>query len=346
MDVDLSIIVPVYNTEQGKLIRCFGSIKKFCNLKSGYEIECIIVDDGSNYITAKCCQDYAHDNSNFKYLRKDNGGVSSARNYGLENSKGEYICFVDSDDTIEVDIFPDTYFSINVDLIFTDLEVNRTRRAEKWKAFDKPEGPIEIVDVLRKISHDGKLNGPCCKRIKRAFLERNNIRFRKDLISGEDAVFLMEMLGKNPSMYYIPTINYHYFLESDTSRVRLFSNVDLVINNNRILYDEMLDLICLSLEKGSITDFDTEYLNRKSTERYIKQIFNIASELSTNHRLNKDAKKMLSDAVHSVKEKEKLLGSKQSRFQYTTIVENKWLLVKLYGLIRIVYLIIKEAEYK
>ena len=92
----VSIIVPVYNVEQ-YLNRCLTSLVN----QSLEDIEIIIVNDGSTDNSEQVINQYIKNNSNIIYLKKENGGLSSARNYGLKYAKGEYIAFLDSDDYIE-----------------------------------------------------------------------------------------------------------------------------------------------------------------------------------------------------------------------------------------------------
>lgn len=342
-NMDLSIIVPVYNTDLEKLARCFGSIKKLCDFRVGTEIECIIVDDGSTSDIGRYCSDFAEKNKYFIYIRKDNGGVSSARNLGMKKACGSYISFVDSDDVVEIGGYTDVYFSMDCDLLFTDLVLQSGRHTETWNAFNKAEGLVTILDVLLKISNDGKLNGPVCKRIKRRFLEKNDIHFHRDLISGEDAFFLMDMLRYNPTMYYIPVANYRYLFDNQTSKERLFCNIELVLNNNKALYGTMLELIEWNEGAGKIGHTDANYLTRKSMERYIKQIFNIAAALSRNHNLFEDTKRLVLESMLLVKTSGHLIAGKQSRFQYRTIVEGRWITIYVYSLIRELYLTAKKT---
>ena len=92
----ISIIVPVYNVEQ-YLAECIESIKD----QSLTDIEIILVDDGSPDNSGAICDDYARKDDRIRVIHKKNGGLSSARNAGLEVAIGEYIGFVDSDDWVE-----------------------------------------------------------------------------------------------------------------------------------------------------------------------------------------------------------------------------------------------------
>lgn len=96
----LSVIVPVYNVEQ-YLPRCVDSI-----LAQTYpNLEIILVDDGAQDASGKICDDYAARDPRIRVIHKENGGLSSARNAGLDAARGEYLAFVDSDDWIEPDAY-------------------------------------------------------------------------------------------------------------------------------------------------------------------------------------------------------------------------------------------------
>ena len=91
----ISIIVPVYNTSF-YLRTCLDSI-----ISQSYTfIEIIVIDDGSTDNSGKICDEYAEKDNRIKVFHRENGGVSRAKNYGLKIAKGEYVCFVDSDDYI------------------------------------------------------------------------------------------------------------------------------------------------------------------------------------------------------------------------------------------------------
>ena len=96
----ISVIVPVYNVEQ-YLPRCVESI-----LAQTYEnLEILLVDDGAKDGSGAICDAYARQDERVKVIHKENGGLSSARNAGIDASTGEYLSFVDSDDWIEPDMY-------------------------------------------------------------------------------------------------------------------------------------------------------------------------------------------------------------------------------------------------
>jgi glycosyltransferase involved in cell wall biosynthesis len=92
---EISIIIPVYNTEH-YLPRCIDSVIS----QTFSDYECIIVDDGSTDLSSQICDEYARKDTRIRVIHKENGGLSSARNTGIDNSNGNYIFFLDSDDFV------------------------------------------------------------------------------------------------------------------------------------------------------------------------------------------------------------------------------------------------------
>ena len=104
MNPEISIIVPVYNVEK-YLKRCIDSILN----QSFTDFELILVDDGSTDNSGEIIDEYAIKDERIKVIHKENGGLSSARNVGIEYSKGNYIAFVDSDDYINKNMYKILY---------------------------------------------------------------------------------------------------------------------------------------------------------------------------------------------------------------------------------------------
>ena len=92
----ISIIVPIYNVEN-YLRQCLDSIVS----QTYQNFECLLINDGSSDNSADICREYIEKDSRFRYFEKENVGVSSARNLGIERSKGQYITFIDSDDWVD-----------------------------------------------------------------------------------------------------------------------------------------------------------------------------------------------------------------------------------------------------
>ena len=131
----VSIIVPVYNTKKEYMEKCFNSI-----FSQDYKnIEVIIVDDGSNIDTSNylqlCCR-----KNNWKLIRQNNAGLSSARNNGFNNSKGKYIQFLDSDDLFDKSLISKAV--INAESNSSDIVV------ENFSVIDDNTGELINKDIL------------------------------------------------------------------------------------------------------------------------------------------------------------------------------------------------------
>ena len=110
----ISVVVPIYNVSK-YLPKCIESI-----LHSTYKnLEVILVDDGSTDECPTICDDYAKKDSRIKVIHKKNGGLSDARNKGLDIATGEYISFIDSDDYIDADLYESVIkeFDENIDVV-------------------------------------------------------------------------------------------------------------------------------------------------------------------------------------------------------------------------------------
>ncbi len=157
---NIAVIVPVYNAEK-TLTRCIDSI-----LSQTYrDLILILVDDGSTDGSGKICDEYTEKDSRVKVIHKENGGVSSARNAGLDISENEYITFLDADDTV-----PDNYLSClygcmianNADIAVCDVVF--IRNGAETMRFSCPEPIISGKTALEKLLSRKEINsGPCAK---------------------------------------------------------------------------------------------------------------------------------------------------------------------------------------
>lgn len=146
MSEKISVIVPVYHVE-AYLERCIDSIER----QTYQNLEIILVDDGSMDRCSEICDEYGKKDSRIKVLHKENGGLSSARNAGLDAADGELIAFVDSDDYIEKDMLEKLYevlLSNKADMAVCNLRFvdehqskNRSRleQSGKWECMDQEE---------------------------------------------------------------------------------------------------------------------------------------------------------------------------------------------------------------
>ena len=148
MNVFLSIIVPVFNTEQ-YIPRCIGSILS----QSFTDFELLLIDDGSTDGSGDICDEYAEKDNRVHVFHKENGGVSSVRNLGLDEAKGEWACFVDSDDELlpnGLQIMVDG-ISEEVDLVMAGYETFDDNGALIYSVDTKVSKVITSIDAVKEL---------------------------------------------------------------------------------------------------------------------------------------------------------------------------------------------------
>ncbi len=201
----ISVIVPVYNVEK-YLNQCVESIVN----QTYRNLEIILVDDGSPDNCPQMCDDWAKKDAHIRVIHKENGGVSSARNAGLDVCKGEYIAFVDSDDWLESDMY-ETMVSQIKDNCLIVCEYTKSICADA--DFVKKNETVYFKRTeFSALLSNGRINSPFNKLYKQNQL--NNIRFHKDISLGEDLLFNLEVLQSSKAdILFISEPLYHYRCE-------------------------------------------------------------------------------------------------------------------------------------
>lgn len=183
-----SVIIPVYNSEK-TLGRCLDSILN--QAFSDYEI--LLINDGSADCSDEICREYAKAHPQIRYFAKENGGVSSARNLGLNEAKGEYILFADSDDYVSSDYFE--VINKSVDEVCPDLLLFGYRNfggvESAWDTgvfYESTESGVarRVSQVMRQYLLSSLLS----KVFRRDIIESNRLRFDGDLAIAEDLAFI------------------------------------------------------------------------------------------------------------------------------------------------------------
>ncbi len=199
----ISVIVPVFNTEE-YLHRCIDSI-----LSQTYtDFELLLINDGSKDRSGEICEEYAAKDPRVRVFHKENGGVSSARNLGLDNASGEWITFIDADDEIHNLEIPNN--SKQHDIIIGSCLIKEN---DGFRNETIPEGVYEnsgLKYIYSKYLELQIFSSCCCKLYRRSLI--GNLRFNKSYIIGEDTVFSLSYLGKVKRINVIPSFQYIYNL--------------------------------------------------------------------------------------------------------------------------------------
>ena len=201
MEKKLSIIIPVYNT--GEYLRaCLDSVL----MQTMDDWELILIDDGSRDNSGAICDEYAEKDARIRVIRKENEGVSVARNLGLSLAKGEYIGFVDSDDQIDPGTFEAMYAAAKnsgADIVMCDaVTVYGDGRTELDTITQLQESGWSVKETWTS-SLLTELAGAVWRCIyRRELLEKHRIRFPEGLRFSEDRIFNLYTMGYADGVAY------------------------------------------------------------------------------------------------------------------------------------------------
>ena len=208
--IDISVIVPAYNSSSF-ISRCLDSVLS----DRGDYFEIVVVDDGSNDNTLKIINQYAQTDHRVKAFHKENGGVSSARNVGLENSTGKYVLFLDSDDTLPNDALKEYKKVIDLndeaDLVFCrTLHSNNPKQIKNNKIksnflLNDEEYKIIISQYLKR---EGIQYSSLSKLFKSEIIKSNKIRFNEKISFCEDVLFNLNFFSYAKTAYFIDKVLY------------------------------------------------------------------------------------------------------------------------------------------
>lgn len=216
----ISVIVPVYNVE-ALLPRCVDSVLS----QQGVALEVILVDDGSPDGSGKICDAYREKDPRVRVIHKENGGLSSARNAGIDAATGEYLAFVDSDDWIE----PDTYRNMleltekyRAKLVCAGrYDVNGRTGEKRLGLCPKKEEVISSEEMVGRIFlWDGCDSSACDKLYHRSLFE--TFRYPLGKLSEDVAVtYRIVLQAQRVVMYPRPVYNYCHRPNSITTEKRI-----------------------------------------------------------------------------------------------------------------------------
>jgi glycosyltransferase involved in cell wall biosynthesis len=275
----ISVIIPIYNSEK-TLARCLDSI-----LSQSYnDFELILVNDGSIDNSAGICMDYVNRNpEKTHYYYKTNGGVSSARNMGIEKAQGEYICFVDSDDYVESTYLEVLYRGITeYGTVFSMCDISRNSKGNDGETIIL-NNCDDIISVIMS-SQYGTLNrGPYCKIFLKKILQ-DEFSFAEDIYLGEDTLFCVEYAKRCKNGVYIRKGLYHYdtptsstayrtdtrmlrkYLTYIDSRQKMLEDVTMLNRNSYVLITNSL------FESIQESYFVAKRANRKDVQQDLRRL--------------------------------------------------------------------------
>ncbi|MBV7440784.1 glycosyltransferase [Weeksellaceae bacterium TAE3-ERU29] len=204
----ISTIIPVYNASM-YLAKCIDSLL-ISQVKEA-ENEIILVDDGSTDSSLELCLKYKERYSNIFVFSQENKGPSSARNLGLSKAKGEWITFVDSDDSVDKDYFSVISESLTENTELLLFNYFKVKENVKEKTNNKFIGEVLTDEILIDTYKNKDLFWfPVTKVYKRNLIEYHNIKFNPDIKIGEDTIFNLKYFYVCKRIRFIPQSLYNY----------------------------------------------------------------------------------------------------------------------------------------
>lgn len=326
--LDISVIIPVYNTPLNRLGKCIESVLK---LKNKFNIEILIIDDGSRcYINEFFKKTFIGE---VVYRYKTNGGVSSARNMGLDIAQGKFICFVDADDIIMAEAFENLDKYEDYQMILFDMNVVENNRETLWKALDRNRGDVYKREMLIELLTGNRMNSPCAKLFSTECIKQNKIRFDESLATAEDMNFVVDILECTSKYYYTRKVAYCYQRDDSTRMDRLRRCPDEY-------YDNMNYLV--NIKSRIVEKYRMEEYRGHLIEDKINIAYNYLSDLMVLHLLTETRKHKVSIDIKAL-DCDGITISKKSSFKYKLITQKRWFLVRFLAFVRMLYLKMKTA---
>ena len=202
----VSVIVAIYNAST-TLSKCIDSLLS----QTFVDFEVLLVDDGSTDDSYAICKNYALEDHRIKVIHKTNGGVSSARQCGIDHATGRYTIHIDPDDWVEPKMLESLYKKAEetrADMIICDFFKDSYKGQEYIK---QPPSNLEHCQILKEFF--ANLHGSLCnKLIKRECFTKYNISFPADINFCEDLYVVAALLKNKITVSYLPQAYYHYCL--------------------------------------------------------------------------------------------------------------------------------------
>lgn len=221
-----SIVVPIYNAQKF-IKRAVESIQN----QTFQDYELILVDDGSSDKSAEMIDAYGEQDERIKVIHKKNGGVSSARNCGIEHASGTYLICMDADDKYDqnaLQVLADTLKKTNPDLLSFGYHEVIIENGQTISSSDKgfqdhfyhvAESKKELLSVITEIPFRAVWN----KAFKLEIIKQNNIKMDETLFLGEDYCFNLEVLEHCSTFQTMKNPLYYYLIENQTSIIQRYN---------------------------------------------------------------------------------------------------------------------------
>lgn len=266
--------MPVYNAES-TVCRMLDSIIS----QTFRDWELIVIDDGSVDNSAKILDSYSDKDERIRVIHRQNDGVSSARQMGLELSRGEYTIHADADDWVDPDMLEDMLRVANVedaDIVIADFFTDANRKSTLTR--QRPSS-LTSCDILYGLYAKDLFGGLCHKLIRKSVYDKACARFYHGIDYCEDLLILTQILTRsNPKIAYLPKAYYHYVL-NDNSITQAVSAKGL--RSMKLFHQEALKLLPKEDKYITITD---SFAKNEFTVYFMNRLYASKKELRDEYR--------------------------------------------------------------
>lgn len=282
----VSIIVPIYKVEP-YLKRCLDSIVN----QTYPNLEIILVDDGSPDYCPQICEEYAAKDNRIVVIHKENGGLSDARNVGTKAAKGEYLYYLDSDDTISNDCIAELLSPIsnhhNTEIVIGEMQTtppSNQYENNRIKSVDFLDCNLDVRLNFFRVKDRLPVNA-CNKLIKRTFILENNLFFKSGLIH-EDELWMFHVAQKAEHISLIHKTTYNRYINPNS--ITTGTSLKLKKHAWAIILKEIFENISTPASKQQLLyalNLLRLYYNPKHEYNRYNEIWNIAFSQLKKHRL-------------------------------------------------------------
>ena len=266
----ISVIVPVYKSVD-TLERCVMSLKN----QNYSNIEILLVEDGSPDASGKLCDSLQQDDNRIRVIHQPNGGASAARNKGLKNANGEYVCFVDSDDYVDGSYIENFISGLdsNTDLVFQGIteiksDGGTNRKIPEERHYKYPQ----VLDGISDINKYSMFGYVCNKLYRLDIIKHNHLEFDKNISISEDRIFALKYIAYINEMHVVAKSSYFYEMQTSGLTCKIRTYVE-----QKVAADKNLKLaLALLKTRNSIRFFeDTKRMYIMSAYSYLTSLFRL-----------------------------------------------------------------------
>lgn len=257
----ISVIIPIYNAESF-LNECLVSIQE----QTFSDYEAWLIDDGSTDNSGTICDNFAANNKLFHVIHKKNGGVSSARNAGLEKVNGEWICFIDADDTVEKEYLSTLYQFANMQKDILIIQGFKTFLPDNTYIDKRFTNQLYNSSEIYKTFQDLNINRcgyPFGKLYNAEIIRHHHLRFVESIHYAEDVMFMLTYLTHCSAIQTVEGMNYNYYIRKNIQSL-----------SKRIFVFES-EYACYQLYLKRIGELKQRF---NLTETSLRKVYNVISE--------------------------------------------------------------------